>query len=484
MKQELNILFASSEVFPFIKTGGLADVSSGLPLALNALKQDIRIVLPAYKSALNKAADLGVVLTELSQSPIKILEGFIPNSNIPVWFIDIPELYDRDGSPYGSPDGIDWPDNDIRFNTFCDVVIKIAMNELSLNWQPDVVHCNDWQTGLVPAKMSLLESRPATVFTIHNLAYFGLFPQDSFEKLNLPADWWVWDKLEFHHQVSFIKGGLVFADYINAVSPTYANEIRTPEFAYGLEGLLNHRGDHLSGILNGIDYAEWCPETDPHIAANYSCENRQNKKENKRALQEHFGLPQEENCLLIGIIGRMVEQKGFDLVIQALPAMVQQPIQLVMLGSGDKQLEGALLCMASEHPNQFAVTIGYNEPLAHLIEAGSDVFLMPSRFEPCGLNQFYSLRYGTVPIVHHTGGLADSVVDTNEHSLADNTATGFKFYQSDCQSLLQAFFRTLDAFKSPEKWSKIIDNGMRQDFSWSKSAQNYLDLYHKAIKSQ
>jgi len=479
---QLKILFTSSEVFPLIKTGGLADVSSGLPLALHKLGQDVRIILPAYKTALEKAQSLGIKLRKLKTSQHNILEGHLPNSTVPVWLVDISELYYRNNGPYGAKNGIDWPDNDERFAIFSDICIQIAMDNINLNWKPDVVHSNDWQTGLIPAKLSLLPDRPATVFTIHNLAYFGLFPRQTFEHLELPKEWWAWDKLEFHNQTCFIKGGLVFADYINTVSPTYANEIRTSEFAYGLEGLLDHRGTHLSGILNGIDYDEWNPETDPHLAKNYSLNTLHDKAENKRELQRVFDLPQREDTLLIGIIGRIVEQKGFDLVLQSLPAMMQHDIQLVMLGSGDKNLENALLENSKNHPNQCAVKIGYNEPLAHLIEGGSDCFMMPSRFEPCGLNQFYSLRYGTVPIVHHTGGLADSVVDTNEHSLEDNSATGFKFYQSNSQSLLQAFYKAQETYQNHEDWQKLIKNGMSQDFSWSKSAQNYLSLYRKAIK--
>ena len=484
MNQKLSILFASSEVFPFIKTGGLADVSSGLPLALHKLGQDVRIVMPAYQSALEKAAALGVQLIKREYDEITLLEGFLPNSKVPIWLIDIPELYHRDGGPYGSIDGTDWPDNDIRFARFSDITVKIARDKLSLNWRPDIVHCNDWQTGLTPAKLSLSSKRPATLFTIHNLAYLGLFSRLSFENLGLPEAWWDWHKLEFHHQYSFMKSGLVFSDYINTVSPSYAEEIRTSAFAYGLEGLLNHRRKYLSGILNGIDYREWNPETDSHIAKNYSPKTLHHKTENKRQLQKQFNLPQREDSLLIGIIGRMVEQKGFDLVLQAMPTLLQQNIQLVILGSGDKQLESAMLENAALFPQQCAVTIGYNEPLAHLIEAGADSFLMPSRFEPCGLNQFYSLRYGTIPIVHHTGGLADSVVGTNEDSIRNNTATGFKFYQSDCPSLLQAIYRALETYSDADKWQKIMKTGMQQDFSWSTSAQNYLSLYHKAIKSQ
>ncbi len=484
MKQPLKILFATSEVFPFIKTGGLADVSSGLPLAMHKLDQDIRVVLPAYKAALEKADELGIKLKKHHYSSHTLLKGYLPNSRVPVWFVDIPALYHRDGNPYAPHGGADWPDNDVRFATFADIAVQIATNEFGLNWQPDLVHCNDWQTGLIPAKLSLLPQTPATLFTVHNLAYAGLFSRQRFEQLNLPESWWAWNKLEFHHQFSFIKGGLVFADYINTVSPTYADEICTPEFAYGLEGLLEHRKNELSGILNGIDYEEWNPETDPHLAKNYSFSQIHQKAANKRQLQDTFGLPQKKSSLLIGVIGRMVEQKGFDIILHALPQMLQQDIQLVMLGTGEESLEQALVENAKHYPQQFSVNVGYNESLAHLIEAGSDCFLMPSRFEPCGLNQFYSLRYGTVPIVHHTGGLADSVIDTHHQSLKNGSATGFKFYKSESLSLLQAVYRALETYQAPDKWTKIIKTGMKQDFSWLKSAKNYINLYHKAIKSQ
>jgi len=481
---ELKILFVSSEVFPLIKTGGLADVSSGLPLALNKLGHDVRLIMPAYKSAVDKVKELGLSLRKIDTAIAPLLETNLPNSSVPIWLIDIPELYYRLGGPYGADTGGDWPDNDDRFNKLCDVAIDIALNNAALNWTPDIVHCNDWQTGLIPAKLSLLENRPATIFTIHNLAYFGLFPQQTFEKLNLPEDWWEWDKLEFHDQLSFIKGGLVFADYINAVSPSYANEILTKEFAYGLEGLLNHRGSHLTGILNGIDYDEWNPECDPFLKKKYTITNIDAKSENKRQLQKEFSLPINNDAMLIGMIGRMVEQKGFDLVIQALPDMMKQNIQLVILGSGESQLENALLESAAHYPTQFSVRIGYNESMSHMIEGGADCFLMPSRFEPCGLNQFYSLRYGTLPIVHNTGGLADSVVDCNVGSMADNTATGFKFYHFGYKDLLQAFYNALKTYQNPPQWQQLVANAMKQDFSWSISAHNYVNLYHKAIKSQ
>jgi len=480
----LKILFATSEIYPFIKTGGLADVSSGLPLALKKLGHDVRIIMPAYKTAMENVGKIKIRSRKIKGFSGRLLAGYLPDSQVPIWFVDIPELFHRKGGPYGAFNGADWPDNSERFNTFNKVISKIGLNQFDLNWKPDLVHCNDWQTGLAPAYLSNKPNRPATVFTIHNIAYTGLFSRRHFEYLNLPEEWWDWDKLEFHDKFSFLKGGLVFADKINTVSPTYAKQILTPEFAYGMEGLLNHRLDSLSGILNGIDDQYWNPALDKRITKNYNFDNISDKAENKLALQKHFNLEANKNIPLIGIIGRVVEQKGFDLLQHILPTLMQQNLQLVMLGSGDKKLEANLKENASQHPDKFSVQIGYDENLAHLIEAGADMFLMPSRFEPCGLNQFYSLKYGTVPIVHNTGGLADSVVDCNEESLANNTATGFKFYNPTAADLQQAILRALENYAQPQLWRSIVQNGMQQDFSWTSSAQHYLDLYHNAIKSQ
>ena len=479
----LKVLFVTSEVFPLIKTGGLADVSAGLPLALKELGHDVRIIIPAYKTALENAGTTKIKLNTINGLPIKLLEGSLPNSDVPVWFVDAPELYFRNGGPYGDINGNDWPDNAERFHTFNKVAHQLAIDAVGLNWRPDVVHCNDWQSGLVPAFLANEKSRPATIFTIHNLAYAGLFSYQTFKDLSLHAEWWSFDKLEFHNQFSFLKGGIVFSDFVNTVSPTYAKQILTPEFGYGMEGLLAHRGARLSGILNGIDEKIWNPETDKLIPKNYNFASIKDKSFNKKALLHHFKLSDEEKPL-IGIIGRMVEQKGFDLIQEILPALVQQNVNIVMLGSGDKHLEASLINNMYRFPNHISIEFGYNEALAHLIEAGADMFLMPSRFEPCGLNQFYSLKYGTVPIVNNTGGLADSVVDTTVETLTDQTATGFKLYAATSKALYDTTLRALKNFRSKENWLTIMRNGMEQDFSWTNSAQKYLALYHESMKSQ
>ncbi len=481
------ILFATTEVFPIIKTGGLADVSAGLPSALHSMGVDIKIVLPAYAQVLNTVTELSVIKTYTPALPFRVLEGKLEHtavSSVTIWLIDIPQYFNREGNPYTMVGSADWPDNAERFAAFCRAVYALALGHTTLMWQPDIVHCNDWPTGLIPAFLARHQQRPATVFTIHNLAYQGIFNQETFTQLGLPANWWSMHGLEFHGQFSFIKGGLVFADILNTVSPTYANEIRTPMHGQGLDGLLNHRRQHLSGILNGIDYAQWNPATDTNIIARYHSGSITAKYKNKTALQQHFKLAQAKNTPLIGVIGRIVEQKGFDLILLALPELLKLNLQIVMLGAGHHDLEQSLAQAARQYPNQIGLQLGYDETLAHRIEAGADMFLMPSRFEPCGLNQIYSLRYGTVPIVHHTGGLADSVVDTNEDTLNCKIATGFMFHQAEPSALVTAVLRALQCYQQKSQWRQLIRTGMDQDFSWTVSAQKYLELYQKAQKSQ
>lgn len=481
----MNILFATSEVFPLIKTGGLADVSSGLPNALQILDHDVRIVLPGYPEALKQGGRLTEVATFDVGFKGKILQGRLPKSKLPVWFVDIPELFFRAGGPYMTATAYEWPDNAERFAAFCRVIALAAKDQLGMDWQPELVHCNDWQTGLVPALLSLEASRPATVFTIHNISYAGIFSRAIFDKLKLPSGLWSMDGIEYFGKMSFLKGGVAMADMVTTVSPSYAKEICTPEFGYGFEGLLTHRGDHLVGILNGIDENEWNPAKDKKLVKRYSLRNLAGKLENKRELQCKFGLPQRDNTPLIGMIGRMVEQKGYDLVADALPSILTKDVQVVMLGTGDPKLEQSLGKLAEQHPEQLQVTLGYDESLAHLIEGGADMFMMPSRFEPCGLNQMYSQRYGTVPIVHHTGGLIDSVTNVSPSTIADGSASGFHFHHPDPKSLAQATLSALEIYHhDQETWQQLLKNGMQKDFSWSKSAQNYLALYQKAIESQ
>ena len=476
------ILFASSEAAPLIKTGGLADISGSLSSTLKSLRQAVRLVLPAYPQALENAGRTKSVATlEVGGHSVRILEGRMPDSNTVVWLVDSPVHFSREGGPYSNGKGKDWPDNAERFALFSRVVVEIAMNRAGLKWQPEVVHCNDWQTGLVPALLSLESSRPGTIFSIHNLAYQGIFPYKTFVKLKLPSTLWTYPVLDYYGNLSFIKGGLAYADRLTTVSPTYAEEICTPELGYGLDSLLRYRHDRLSGILNGVDYKVWDPAHDPHIETPFSAENISGKAANKRALQKHFGLPQKDVPLL-GMVSRMVEQKGIDLVLKAVQKLNGEPLQLVILGSGEKRFEKAARALAKKYPDRMGVSIGYSEPLAHLIEAGADLFLMPSRFEPCGLNQLYSLRYGTLPVVHRTGGLADTVTHTDAATLKTGKATGFVFENPTLEGLIWAIREGLGCYAKPDCWGRVRENAMKQDFSWDHNATQYLSIYRQAIQ--
>lgn len=478
-----NILFVASEVFPLIKTGGLADVAASLPRALTKLKHDVRILLPAYAAVMNAAQNKfkKIQTLDIDGQQTVLWKTSLPGTRIPVWLVDTPAFSQREGNPYCGPDGNDWPDNAQRFLLFARAARLIALNEAGLDWPVDIVHCNDWQTGLIPALLAQETRRPATVFTIHNLAYRGLFSWDTFASLGLPADWWHMERLEFYNQFCFMKGGLVYADRITTVSPSYAQEIQTPEAGHGLDGLLRHRKEILSGILNGIDTDEWNPGTDKYIAQIYNRRALANKLKNKAALQTRCALDVSEKPLL-GFIGRLVEQKGIDLIIANLPQLLQDGCQCVILGSGMKEYEQQLTQLAQQYPQQLAVTIGYDESLAHLIEAGADIFLMPSSYEPCGLNQLYSLRYGTPPVVHAVGGLRDSVIDYAEPSQVD--ATGFLFYQYTTHGLYAAIQRALEAWRDKTVWRLLQNNGMAQDLSWQRSAQEYTQLYGQLLQAR
>ncbi|NOY67153.1 MAG: glycogen synthase GlgA [Gammaproteobacteria bacterium] len=478
------ILFASSEVFPLIKTGGLADVAGSLPPALCDLKQDVRLILPAFPDAIKAMAKTRCMARiNMPQGEVKVLMGNLPGTQVKVWLVDYPPFFDRQGNPYTGPDNKPWHDNADRFALFCRIIVEIAMKRTSLKWRPDIVHCHDWQTGLVPALLSLEKNAPSTIFTIHNMAYQGLFPYSTFLALGLPQKLWSFKALEFHDQLSFIKGGLVFADQVTTVSPTYAKEIQTAEFAYGLEGLLQYRADNLSGILNGIDMDSWNPESDAYIAEQYSVRKVDAKKSNKKSLQDKFGLPEDPDIPLLGIVGRLVYQKGIDIVLQAIHELMKIPVQLIVLGSGEQEYEQALQKFFNQYPDNMGVYAGYNEELAHQIEAGVDIFLMPSRFEPCGLNQLYSLRYGTLPIVRPVGGLADTIVDATEQNLEAGTANGFVFTGDQGWDLVEAVQRALVLFSDKLRWKKLQLTAMWRDYSWDNSAQEYVRLYALTMKA-
>jgi starch synthase len=397
--------------------------------------------------------------------------------------VDIPAFSQREGNPYCGPDGSDWPDNYRRFYYFAKVAEAIALNQLRLDWQPSIVHCNDWQTGLIPTLLALHAKRPATIFTIHNLAYRGLFSYQAFAELNLPQALWHHERLEFYGQMSYIKGGLVFADQVTTVSKSYSNEIQTPEFGNGLDGLLRYRKDSLSGILNGIDLLEWNPNTDKLIAHNYNLRTLSKKTNNKVDLQQELGLRVDKDIPMLGFIGRLVDQKGVDLLLEKIQPLLTKDCQLVVLGSGFAHYEKVLKAVAEAHPTQVSVTIGYNEAFAHKIEAASDIFLMPSIFEPCGLNQMYSLRYGTLPIVHAVGGLKDTVFeDTPDAPHA--SANGFVFHSAEPQALYSTIERALNTYRQKDTWLTLQKNAMQTNFSWEASALEYVALYDLAASTE
>jgi len=486
-KPGLKVLFAASEAYPLIKTGGLADVAHSLPNALAALGLDVRLILPGYREVLQKVEDVQILgwLRLGAFGDVRILQAYHPEFSMALWLVDAASLFDREGNPYTRPDGSDWPDNALRFSVFSRAVALLGVDALHTGWRPDVVHANDWQTGLVPAFLSQEGHAPRRIYTIHNLAYDCQFDYAQFLELKLPPHWWSMEHCEFYGRFSLMKAGLVFGDWINTVSPTYAQEICTDEYGYGYAGILQSYQFKLTGIINGIDVDTWNPQTDPHLAANYSLDEslQPARQANREALLQGMGASAEalaEQAPLIGFVGRLVYQKGIDLLLDAMPMLLESSdARFAIIGSGEHSLEQRLLDMAREHPQRVFAYIGYSEPLAHLLEAGSDMFVMPSRYEPCGLNQLYSLHYGTPPVVRRTGGLADSVVDTNEQTIEDGSASGFVFDEATPQDLASTLQRALQAQRDPALWEQLQRAGMQQDLSWEHSARSYLELYRQ-----
>ncbi|HXF82005.1 MAG TPA: glycogen synthase GlgA, partial [bacterium] len=407
-----------------------------------------------------------------------VVEGALPGSGLPIWLIEQPRFFDRPGL-YGEG-GADYPDNLARFAFFCRAVLQ-ALD--ASGWPADVIHCNDWQTALIPPILRAERAeRPATVLTIHNLAYQGIFPAEQFTLTGLPGAFFTLHGLEFWGQVNLLKGGLYFADMLSTVSETYAREIQTPEFGAGLDGVLRDRAADLVGILNGVDYSVWDPAVDPFLPARYSADDLSGKAVCKRALQEAFGLPVRPAAPLIGMVTRLVDQKGLDLVAAVIDEVLDAGAQVVLLGTGEPKYHELFETLMARRPEAFGVRLGFDNALAHLIEAGADIFLMPSRYEPSGLNQLYSLRYGTVPVVRRTGGLADSIVDTTPQTVANGTANGFVFEAYDAAALLGALRRALDAYRDRELWRTLQRHGMRADFSWERAAERYRALYERALQ--
>ena len=484
----MKILSIASEVDPFAKTGGLADVAAALPKALASLGHDVRLIMPLYRQVNRER--FGVRPTDVRLSIAvglrtlegRVWEGLLPKSRVTTYFLDCPTLFDRDGLYQAQ--GNDHPDNLERFSFFAQAALTMLR---ALAWQPDVVHCHDWQSALACAhlKYGSLGQDPffsgmGSVLTIHNLAYQGVFPKAQWPATSLPDGAFSLDGLEFYGQVNCLKGGLVCTGLLTTVSPTYAREIQTPEFGCGLDGVLRMRRDEFVGILNGIDPDEWNPAADPHIAASFSVDRIEGKAACKRALQRRHRLPERDD-LLIGMVQRLADQKGIDIVLQGIEALMALPLQIVILGTGDPHYHQQLEQLASRFPERLAVTLAFDNALAHQIEAGADAFLMPSRFEPCGLNQMYSMRFGTVPIVKRVGGLADTVVDAIPATMASKTATGLVFAEHTTSALVETLRRALAAFTDRARWRALMQTGMRQDFSWTRSAQAYVQVYERAL---
>jgi starch synthase len=480
----MKIAFVSTEVVPFAKTGGLADVAGSLPRELVKLGCDVKLFIPKYsliddsRHGLKYNWEIGEVPIRINDiiRSVHIHQGKLPDSDIDVYFIDCPHYFHRHIIYTNDFD------EDERFILFSKAIIETLQR---LQWAPDVVHCNDWQTGLLPLLIKdnygwdKLFDHTATLFTIHNIGYQGKFSKSVLFKAEIRRDlFYTGGPIDQDGGISFLKTGISFADIINTVSNTYAHEILTSEYGAGLEKILQQRKEDLFGILNGVDYNTWNPETDKHIPYHYSVNDFQGKLLNKKVLLEHFRIPFDENVPLIGIVSRMVIQKGFDIFADAINELMSLDAQWIILGSGEDQFENLFRQLSNQLPGKVGAYIGYNNELSHLVEAGSDMFLMPSRYEPCGLNQIYSLKYGTVPIVRKTGGLADTVHDLDEmNHFGFDTGNGFSFYDATGYALFKTVERAVSSFKNKEVWKKIQKNGMRRDYSWKHSAEQYMELY-------
>ena len=484
----MKILVAASEVVPFAKTGGLADVAGSLPKAFNSLGHDTRIILPKYKTVDEKKFNL----KELTTVTVKIKDRtetatiyrtYLPETKVTVYLVGQDKYYNRDNL-YREKDR-DYEDNAERFVFFSRAILELIKK---INWKPDVIHCNDWQTGLVPAYLKTVYGNDSfykdisTVFTIHNLAYQGIFPKNVVELAGFDWDVFTSEGIEFRDSVNFMKAGLVYSDILNTVSERYSLEIQTAdEFGRGLEGVLRHRRDDLYGIINGVDYDEWNPESDELIVSNYSLATIKKKSKNKEALLKENGLPFLKNIPLIGLISRLDDQKGLDIIAEVIEDIMELDLQFVLLGTGDKKYHEMFTRIKEKHPEKVGANLKFDNRLAHMIYAGSDFFLMPSRFEPCGLGQLISFKYGTIPIVRATGGLYDTVEDFDINTCK---GTGFVFTSYSGKELLHTVKRALDSYNNKKAHAKLVINAMTQDFSWESSARKYITLFKKAIESR
>jgi len=487
----LKICYVSSEVVPFAKTGGLADVAGALPVALKDKEQDVRVMMANYKSINERKFVLREVirLKEVSvtlDGVTKIVDGktaFLPNSKVHVYFLHIPEYFDRKELYIDPQTGKDFKDNAERFAFFS----KATLETLKLlYWQPDIIHCNEWQTALIPFYLKTLYKdddffkNTKTVLTLHNLAYQGIFPREKAKKIEIPDEYVKsGGEFEFFGKLNLLKGGILFADALNTVSEKYAEEITSgPEFGFGFEKILASRKKDLMGILNGVDYENWSPDTDHLIPQNYSFKSLEDKIKNKKVLCNQNNLEFNEETPVIGIISRLTDQKGFDLIEEASKELMQMNLQLIILGTGDAKYHKFFEKLAKKYPAKVGINLRFDNKMAHLIEAGADIFLMPSRFEPCGLNQMYSLKYGTVPVVRETGGLADTIQSFDAKT---GQGTGFTFKKYVAKDMLKAISRAVKIYKDRKIWQEIQKAGMQKDFSWKKSAEKYMSLYEMAM---
>jgi starch synthase len=480
----IRVLSVVSEIYPIVKTGGLADVAGALPLALNAEGVEMRTLVPGYPGVIKAldAAQEVLTLPHLHGGPARVLSG--SSAGLDLLVLDAAHLFARPGNPYSSPEGTDWPDNGIRFAALGRMAAAIGQGSIPA-FVPDIVHAHDWQAGLTHAYLQYSNRpRPGTVMTVHNLAFQGQFPREMLSEIGLPPDSFNIDGVEYYGSIGFLKAGLRFADRITTVSPTYAAEIQRPDEGMGLDGLLRGRSNAISGILNGIDTSVWNPATDTQITSAFDADRLQNRALNKVALQRRLGLRVAPEAFLLGVISRMSWQKGLDLLLETLPAVLGEDIQIAVLGSGDPYLQSRYTAAAAAKPDQIGVSVGYDESLAHLIQAGADALVVPSRFEPCGLTQLCALRYGAVPVVSRVGGLADTVVDTDEPGIAGEPATGIKFGPVTSDQLTGALRRANLLFRDKPAWRQLQQNGMAVDVSWRNRARQYADLYRQIIEAR
>jgi starch synthase len=479
----MKVLSVTSEIFPLIKTGGLADVAGALPGALKPKGIHMRSLVPGYPVVLSALEAPKTVhkYAEFYGAPAQLLSGKAMGLDVIV--LDAPHLFKRTGNPYLGPDGKDWPDNPQRFAALSRAASDIGEGKVK-DFIPDILHLHDWQAALAAANIrysSAKTRKPKTLLTVHNIAFQGAFAAQTFGFLGLPPYAWAIDGVEYYGGVCYLKAGLACADAISTVSPTYANEICTPEFGMGLDGLLRQRRGQLHGILNGIDTTVWNPETDKDLAANFSVDTLAKRNENKRTLEQQFGIEQGDG-ILHGVVSRLTEQKGLDLLATHLDWLVSTGARLCLIGTGDPAIESAFRSAAAKHKGHIGINFKYNEPLSHLVQGGADTMLVPSRFEPCGLTQLYGLRYGCVPIVGRTGGLADTVIDANEAALGANVATGFQFSPITSDNLQATLNRAARIFAHKDDWTTMQKRGMAQDVSWDRSATAYENLYEAMVK--